>query len=159
MLTLLSAHSTSEPQRFWFINSHITFVADTASTEGGFSLYRQIVPVGFATPYHTHDAYGEGFYVLDGEVTFFCDGEKTVLGPGGFIYLPGTQAHGFRVSGGGPATLMIVSPRGSTFGAFVREMGEPATLDDLPVPSQPDFARLGMLSAKYGSTILGPLPE
>ena len=150
--------SVSEPQRFWFINSHITFVADTLGTEGAFSVYRQIAPAGFATPFHTHDAYGEGFYVLDGEVTFFCGGEKTVLGRGGFIYLPGTEAHGFRVSGDVPATMMIVSPPQSTFGAFVREMGEPATSDELPVPSSPDFARLGMLSAKYGSTILGPLP-
>ena len=143
---------------FWFINSLVTFVADTAATEGCFSIYRQVAPSGFATPYHTHEAYGEGFWVLDGEVTFFCNVEKTVLGKGGFLYLPGTQPHGFRVSGDGPATMIIVSPPESTFGAFVREMGEPATSHELPTPSQPDFARLGMLSAKYGSSLLGPLP-
>ena len=144
---------------FWFINSLVTFLADTKATEGHFSIYRQVAPSGFATPYHTHEAYGEGFSVLDGEVTFFCNGEKTVLGRGGFIYIPGTQPHGFRVSSGGAATMIIVSPPESTFGAFVREMGEPATSHELPVPSQPDFARLGAVSAKYGSTLLGPLPE
>lgn len=144
---------------FWFLNSLITFLADTGATEGCFSVCRQVAPPGFATPLHTHEAYGEGFCVLDGEVTFFCNGEKTVLGKGGFLYIPGTQAHGFRVSGGGPATMVIVSPPQSTFGAFVREMGEPASSHELPVPSQPDFARLGALAAKYGSTILGPLPE
>ncbi len=147
------------PRDFWFINSLVTIVADSAATEASFCMYRQVAPPGFATPYHTHEAYGEGFYVLDGEVTFFCDGKKTVLGAGGFIYLAGTQPHGFRVSGDGPATMMIVSPPQSTFGAFVREMGEPATSDELPAPVRPDFARLGMLSAKYGSSTLGPLPE
>jgi mannose-6-phosphate isomerase-like protein (cupin superfamily) len=144
---------------FWFINSLVTFVADTSATEGGFSIYRQLAPLGFATPYHTHEAYGEGFCVLDGEVTFFCNGKKTVLGKGGFLYMPGSQPHGFRVSGDGPATMMIVSPPKSTFGAFVREMGEPATSHQLPVPSRPDLARLIEVSGKYGSTILGPLPE
>lgn len=143
---------------FWFINSLVTFVADAAATGQSFCIYRQVAPSGFATPYHTHDAYGEGFYVLAGEVTFFCDGKKTVLVEGGFVYLPGSSPHGFRVSGSGPATMMIVSPPESTFSAFVREMGEPATLLELPVPSQPDFARLGALSAKYGSRTLGPLP-
>ena len=147
------------PTSFWFLNSLVTFVAGAATTDESFSICRQIAPSGFATPYHTHEAYGEGFCVLDGEVTFFCDGRKTVLGEQGFIYLRGSLPHGFRVTGSSPATMMIVSPPESTFGDFVREMGEPATSQDLPVPSQPDFARLGMLSAKYGSSILGPLPE
>ena len=144
---------------FWFIGSLVSVVADSATTGGAFSIYRQLAPSGFATPLHTHAAYGEGFYVLDGEVTFFRDGEKTICNKGGFIFLPGTQPHGFCVSGEGPATMMIVSPPESTFGAFVREMGEPATSHELPTPSKPDFARLGILSAKYGSSILGPLPD
>ena len=143
---------------FWFINSLVTIVADAARTEGSMAIYRQVAPPGFATPYHTHQAYGEGFYVLDGEITVVCSGEQTVLGKDGFIFLPGTQPHGFRVNGSSPATIMIVSPPGSTFGDFVREMGEPALSYDLPTPSQPDFARLASLSAKYGSVILGPLP-
>jgi quercetin dioxygenase-like cupin family protein len=152
--------AAAEPlERFWFLNSLVTFLADTASTDGAFSIYRQLLPPGFATPYHTHEAYGEGFSVLDGEVTFFCNGQKTVLRKGGFVYLPGSQPHGFRASNDRPATIIIVSPPKSTFGAFVREMGDPATSDELPAPSQLDFARLGAVSAKYGSTILGPLPE
>ena len=148
-----------EPKSYWFINSLVTLLADASTTEGSFSLYRQIAPAGFATPCHTHPAYGEGFYVLDGEVTVFCNGVKTVLGQGGFQYLPGSLPHGFRVSSAGPATMMIVSPAESTFGSFVKEMGEPATFHGLPTPSPINFARLGMLSAKYGSSTLGPLPE
>jgi quercetin dioxygenase-like cupin family protein len=143
---------------FWFLNSLVILIADAALTQGSFAMYRQVAPPGFATPYHTHEAYGEGFCVLDGEVTFFCNGNKTVLGKQGFIFMPGNQPHGFRVSGDGPATMMIVSPPESTFGAFVREMGEPATSQVLPAPSKPDFARLAELSAKYGSRIFGPLP-
>jgi quercetin dioxygenase-like cupin family protein len=156
----LQSVSTPEDQAaFWFLNTLVIFVTATAATEGAFSVYRQIAPPGFATPYHTHAAYGEGFYVLEGEVTFFCDGKKTVLRDGGFIYMPGSLAHGFRVSGDGPATMVIVSPAQGTFGSFVREMGEPATTKELPPPSPLDFARLDVVSAKWGSTLIGPLPE
>ena len=148
----------AEPPAYWFLNSLITFVAGTAETEGSFCVYRQEMPAEFGTPYHTHAAYGEAFQVLAGEITFFCDGQKTVLSEGGFIYLPGSKPHGFRVSGGGSATVIIISPPASTFGEFVREMGEPAIQGKPSVPAPPDFARLGALSAKYGSTILGPLP-
>lgn len=159
MNTLPSSSPSGEfAASFWFINSLVTIVADAASTGGSMAIYRQVAPPGFMTPYHTHEAYGEGFYVLDGELTVICDGEATVLGKGGFIFLPGTQPHGFRVSGNGQATMMIVSPPESTFGDFVKEMGQPAPSNDLPNPTQPDFARLAALSAKYGSTILGPLP-
>jgi quercetin dioxygenase-like cupin family protein len=154
----MSLSPQEEVSDFWFLNSLVSIVADKAATDGSFAVYRQVAPPGFATPYHTHEAYGEGFCVLDGEVTFFCDGQKTVVGEGGFLYLPGTKPHGFRVSGEGVATMMIVSPATSTFGAFVREMGQPATADGLPMPTQIDYERLGMLSAKYGSVTLGPLP-
>jgi len=150
---------TQAPADFWFLNTLVTFVATTADTEGAFFVYHQVAPSGFATPLHTHAAYGEGFYVLDGEVTFFHGGEKTVLGKDGFVFIPGTKAHGFRVSSDTPATLMIVSPPQSTFSGFVKEAGEPAASHQLPTPSQPDFARLAALSAKYGSNLLGPLPE
>jgi hypothetical protein len=132
---------------FWFLNSIVSLVADASITERAFVLYRQVAPCGFATPYHTHAAYGEGFYVLE-----------TVLEAGGFIFLPGSKPHGFRVTGTGPATMMIVSPPESTFGDFVREMGEPAMSRDLPIPSTINFARLAALSAKHGSIVHGPLP-
>ena len=43
---------------YWFINSLVTMVTDGATTEGAFAIYQQVGPPGFATPYHTHEAYG-----------------------------------------------------------------------------------------------------
>lgn len=147
-----------EHEAYWFLNSLITFVAGTEDTEGAFQLFRQVMPAGFATPYHTHAAYGEGFQVLSGEVTVFCDGVQTVLRDGGFIYLPGAKPHGFRVTSEGSTSMLIISPPKSSFGDFVREMGEPVVAGETPAPAPPDFSKLAALSAKYGSTILGPLP-
>ncbi|MGH9454238.1 MAG: cupin domain-containing protein [Terriglobia bacterium] len=50
------------------------------STGGAFGLIEQLIPAGFATPYHVHHAEDEAFYVLEGQLTFICEGKK--LGSG-----------------------------------------------------------------------------
>jgi quercetin dioxygenase-like cupin family protein len=68
-VSLQVAPAVAAPAAFWFLNSLVTIVADAALSGGSLAIYRQVAPPGFATPYHTHEAYGEGFYVLEGEVT------------------------------------------------------------------------------------------
>lgn len=148
----------SEAQAFWFINSLVTIKATPESTGGGFSLVHQVAPPGFATPYHSHAKGDEAFYVLSGEVVFFHEGEKVVLGPGGFLFVPGGAAHGFRVAGSAPAVQLILYT-GDQFVGLIQEMGEPAAELVLPPPTKPDIPKLMRLSEKYGSVILGPLPE
>lgn len=46
------------------------------------------VPDGHATPYHLHHIEDEAFYVLDGEFRFVCAGQKTIVDPGGYMFLP-----------------------------------------------------------------------
>jgi len=52
--------------------------------------------------------------------------------------------------------LILTTPGG--FDRFVREAGEPAQSLTIPPPTQPDFARLTVIAARYGIGILGPLP-
>ena len=142
---------------FWFINSLVTIRATTESSRGAYSLVHQLAPVGFATPYHRHAA-DEAFYILEGEITLFRDGQRIDLNAGGYIFMPGGTAHGFRVAGAAPASQLIFYMPGDDFIHFVQEMGEPATSRILPQPSLPDMKKLAQLSAKYGSEVLGPLP-
>jgi uncharacterized RmlC-like cupin family protein len=116
-----------------------------------------VAPGGFATPYHRHQDEDEAFYVLDGEYTFFSDGKRTVLGPGGYIFLPHGVPHGVRVDGSKPATTLILA--GAGFVGMMEEMSEPARERVLPVPTEPDVEKLTRLCTKYGIEILGPLPE
>jgi quercetin dioxygenase-like cupin family protein len=147
-----------EGPAFWFINSLVTVKATTESSGGAYSLVHQLAPVGFGTPYHRHAA-DEAFYVLEGEVTFFRDGERIDLRAGGYIFMPGGVAHGFRVAGDTPAAHLIFYMPGDDFIQFIQEMGEPATSRTLPQPAAPDMKKLAQLSAKYGSELLGPLPK
>ena len=45
------------------------------STNGAFGLIEQLIPAGFASPYHIHHLEDEAFYVLEGEVMFVRDGK------------------------------------------------------------------------------------
>jgi quercetin dioxygenase-like cupin family protein len=147
-----------EGEAYWFLNSLDIIKATTESTGGSFALIHQIAPPGPATPYHLHRTEDEAFYVLDGESTFFCDGKKTVIGPGGYIFLPRGIPHGIRNDSHVPATILILAMPGNGFVGMMKEMGEPAEALVLPTPKAPDMEKLSRLCAKYGIEILGPLP-
>jgi quercetin dioxygenase-like cupin family protein len=144
---------------FWFLNGLCVVKATTASTGGAYSLVFSLWPPGHETPYHLHHAEDEAFYVLDGEFSFICDGKKTVLGPGGYIFLPRGIPHGIRVSGSVPATMLILAMPGTGFVGMMEEMAEPATERVLPTPTAPDMEKLARLCEKYGIEVLGPMPD
>src|SRR6202020_3344813 len=91
--------TASEGPAFWFLNTLCVVKATTESTGGAFSMTYQIAPPGHATPYHLHHVEDEAFYVLDGEYTFICDGVRTVLGAGGYIFLPEEFLNAYAAAG------------------------------------------------------------
>ncbi len=144
---------------YWFINGLNILLATSESTGGAYSLTHHKAHPGHATPYHLHHAEDEAFYVLEGEFTFICDGQKTVLGPGGYIFLPRGLPHGFRCTGEKDSSVLVLAMPGTGFTGMMLEMAVPAKERVLPEPTPPDVVRLKQLCEKYGIDILGPLPE
>src|SRR3984957_19721144 len=157
----LLPHSLAETEgpAYWFLNSLNIVKATTESTGGAYSMTWHTAPPGHATPYHLHHIEDEAFYVLDGEFTFIADGKKTVLGPGGYIFLPRGIPHGIRCTGASPSTMLILAMPGNGFVGMMLEMAEPAKERVLPPVTKPDIEKLTRLCAKYKIDILGPLPE
>jgi quercetin dioxygenase-like cupin family protein len=151
--------STTDGPAYWFLNSLNVVLATSESTGGAFSLVHHTAPPGHATPYHLHHAEDEAFFVLDGEFTFIGEGKKTVLGPGGYIFLPRNFPHGIRCTGAAPSTMLILAMPGTGFVGMMIEMAEPAEQRVLPIPTAPDMEKLTMLCAKYKIDVLGPLPD
>jgi quercetin dioxygenase-like cupin family protein len=155
-------HPARHPQApeppLWFLGA-LTFVkARSEATGGAFGLIEQLIPAGFASPYHVHHLEDEAFYILEGQVSFVCDGQWSKAGPGSYIFGPREIPHGFKVDGASAAKMLILcAPAG--FERFVIEMSEPATELALPPPAQPDMPKLIALAAKYKIDILGPLPD
>ena len=55
-------------------------------TGGAFGLIDNLMPAGFASPYHMHRNEDESFYVVEGEMTFYV-GDERVKGGGWSVRL------------------------------------------------------------------------
>jgi quercetin dioxygenase-like cupin family protein len=150
------ALTREEGQALWFLNTRVVVKATGEQTGGAFGLIEQVLPAGFASPYHVHHAEEETFYVLEGEATFISGGRKIKATAGSYVFLPRDIPHGFKVDA--PTRLLILTTP-SGFEQFVIEMSEPAADSTTPPTSPPDMGRLMSLAAKYQIEILGPLPE
>jgi steroid delta-isomerase-like uncharacterized protein len=147
--------NTREAAAFRFLGVPTLMRSTSETTNGAFGLMEHWeMPVGFASPYHTHHREDESFYVLEGEMAFVCGGTWLKAGPGMFVYGPREIPHGFKVIGHSPARMLLMcTPAG--FERFVLEQTTPIT----EPPSPPDMGELMTLAAKYGIDIHGPLPE
>ena len=143
--------NTLEEPPIYFLGLPTILRATTKTTNGAFGLVEQVMPPGFASPYHTHRLEDEAFYVLEGEMAFVCGGKWIAAGPGTYVFGPRNIPHGFKVLGSSNARMLLLCAPGG-FEQFVVEMSEPA-------PAPPDMARLMAVAAKFEVDILGPLPE
>jgi quercetin dioxygenase-like cupin family protein len=143
--------NTSDAPPTYFLGLPTRLRATGQTTNGAFGLVEQLLPPGFASPYHTHHLEDEAFYVLEGEMAFVCGGQWTRAKAGTFVFGPRNIPHGFKVVGDAPARLLLLCAPGG-FEQFVVDMSEPA-------PAPPDMAKLVAVAAKYQIDIHGPLPE
>ena len=83
-------------------------------TEGRLAVIETEVPAGFpGPPLHVHSAFDEGFYVLEGELTYQLRDELIVAGAGSFAFAPGGVPHTFANLSSEPARhLILCSPAG-----------------------------------------------
>ena len=72
---------------------------------------------------HVHETEDEMFYVVDGRITFVCDGKRFNPGPGGFVFLPRGLSHNYIIRGRKPVRLLVITapPRKNSkgWGGFV----------------------------------------
>src|SRR5213080_4523990 len=74
------------------------FLATGADTDGKYALWEAIVPPGGGPPPHVHSREEEGFYVLDGEITFTMGDQRLVAGAGVFANMPIGTPHSFKLA-------------------------------------------------------------
>ena len=151
-----------EDDAYWFLNSLNVVKATSESTGGAYSLVHHTAPPGHATPYHLHHIEDEAFYVLDGEFTFISEGKRTVVQPGGYIFLPRGVPHGFKSSSDKDSHVLIHAIPGGKVGFVAMMLAMATPIQDrhkLPEPTPPDFKRLAELCEQNKISILGPLPS
>jgi uncharacterized cupin superfamily protein len=118
-------------------------------------MVEQVIPVGFESPWHLHHDEDESFYVIEGEVSVVVGDRSIALNPGDYAFGPRGVAHGFRILGGQPARLLLMTT-GSNFADFVYEASELSGSAAANEP--PDFPKVMAAAERCGLTILGPMP-
>jgi quercetin dioxygenase-like cupin family protein len=133
------------------------FLATGEDTNGTYALWEALVPPGGGPPPHVHSREEEGFYVLEGEITFTVNGERVVAPAGTFANMPVGTPHSFKNESNKPAKMLIsVAPAGLERMFF--EVGVPlaeGATTALP-PTEDEINRLLAVAPNYGIEIRLP---
>ncbi len=128
-----------------------TFLAEGDDTSRSYALWEAVVPPGGGPPPHVQSREDEGFYVLEGEITFVADGQRVIGRKGSFLNIPRGVVHGFKNEGAADARMLIlVAPAGmekmfAEFGTLVTDRSA------RPTPPKPEeMEKAGTLARKYG---------
>ena len=133
------------------------FLATGEETNGKYALFEALVPPGGGPPPHVHSREEEGFYVLDGEITFTVNGERVVATAGTFANMPVGTPHSFKNESDRPARMLIsLAPAGLEQMFF--EVGVPLAqgTTTAPPPTKDEIEKLLAVAPGYGITILLP---
>ena len=150
------ALQATEGEAIWFLGALATMKASGETTAGRQAVIEFLAPRGHGAPLHVHRREDEWFYVIEGELMFWVDGETITAPAGSFVYGPRDIPHTFEVSSPEARFLLGAVPAG--FETFVRAVGEPAATLTIPPPAEPpaDMSPLVRLAAEHGIEILGP---
>ena len=135
------------------------FLATCEDTDGKYALWEAIVPPGGGPPPHVHSREEEGFYVLEGEITFTIGKNRFVGGAGTFANMPVGTPHSFKNETSKPSRMLIsVAPAGleKMFFEFGVPLPEGST-SALP-PKKEEIEKLLAVAPKYGIEIKVPQP-
>lgn len=133
------------------------FLATGDETDGKYAQWEAIVPPGGGPPPHVHHREVEGFYILEGEITFLVEGQRIVATKGMFANMPVGTQHAFRNESNQPARMIItVAPAGLEKMFF--EVGVPLSegaTTALP-PTKEEIDKLLAVAPNYGIAISAP---
>jgi len=131
----------------------IRFLVEAEASEGSVAIFEFDVPAGANVPIpHSHDAFEETIYGLDGVLSWTVDGVTTDLAPGDALVIPRGAVHGFENTGAvDTKSLAIVTP-GILGPDYFREI---AGEIDAAAGGPPDLAALSAVMRRHGLT---PVP-
>lgn len=133
------------------------FLATGEETNGKYALWEALVPPGGGPPPHVHSREEEGFFILEGEITFTISGERVVAKAGMFANMPVGTPHSFKNESGKPAKMLIsVAPAGLEKMFF--EVGVPLAdgATTASPPTKAEIEKLLAIAPRYGVEIKLP---
>jgi quercetin dioxygenase-like cupin family protein len=128
----------------------IRFLVEAVDSNGSVSVFECFVPSDSTMPApHSHDAFEETIYGLEGVTSWTVDGRAVEIGVGDAICVPRGAVHGFQNAGAQDAKFLAVASPGLMTADFFREIhGVLAASASGP----PDAAKVGEVMRRHGLT-------
>jgi len=131
-----------------------TFVKVSASDTGGqYTLMEDNLKANFKLGLHLHRYHAETFYILEGSVDFYVDGDWMTAELGACLHIPPGVEHACVMSDGCETARMLMIYQPSGFDQFLAEL---AKMNDADFE---DEGKMNALNEKYDIVNVGPVPE
>ena len=132
----------------------LRFLVEAADSNGTASVFECFVPADNEMPApHSHDAFEETIYGLEGITTWTVDGLKRDIRPGEAVCIPRGAVHGFDNHGSEDAKFLAISSPGLMTPDYFREMHE--VLASTP-GGPPEPAKVAQVMRRHGLTPAPP---
>lgn len=132
--------------------TRVVFKATGERDGGGPTVIEFEAAPGFSTGDHVHSKVEEIFYVVNGEFNIRVGDWLGRVGPGNFVQVPPTVAHGFGNPGSESATLLMIISPAAVHEEYFRELAA-----ILAKPGPPDAGAIGKLRERYDTVQVSPL--
>ena len=114
----------------WWFGALAVIKATAADTGGQLSIVEVTEHPGAEAPLHVHHRDDEGFWILEGEVTFEAGDQLIEASAGDYVFGPRDIPHRFTVGPDGARMIWVLTPTG--FEDFVDEVSVPAEAATVP---------------------------
>jgi quercetin dioxygenase-like cupin family protein len=132
----------------------VRFLIEAADSNGSVSIFECFVPADSRMPApHSHDAFEETIYGLEGVTTWTVDGRTVDIRPGQALCIPRGAVHGFDNSGAEAATFLAVSTPGAMTPDYFREVHDVLAA---AAGGPPDPGKIAEVMRRHGLTPAPP---
>ncbi len=133
----------------------IDFLVDGEDSGGSVTVFECAVPADAKVPIpHSHDAFEETIYGLEGVCTWTIDGQARELGPAESVCIRRGQVHGFENRGSIDAKFLAIATPGVFGPSYFRDVAQVLAA---AAGGPPDLAALGETMRHHGLTPAQPV--
>ena len=132
----------------------VRFLVEPGDSNGSAAVFECYVPASSKMPApHSHDAFEETIYGLEGVSTWTLDGETIEIGPGEAVCVPRGAIHGFENRGSSDVKFLAIATPGVFGPAYFHEVGEVLAAS---AGGPPDLAAVAEVMRRHGLTPAPP---
>ena len=132
----------------------VRFLVEAGDSNGSAAVFECYVPANSRMPApHSHDAFEETIYGLEGVSTWTVDGETIEIGPGKAVCVPRGAIHAFENRGSMDAKFLAIATPGVFGPDYFHEIGEVLAAS---AGGAPDLAAAAEVMRRHGLTPAQP---